>query len=312
MWGPQQIFDPRTQQAQPAPAHPGDRRRRPADRPVAGGRAPRRPRATLDEITDAIMLRLRDMLAEIRGGTPPPLWSPAARRAASRVADEPQRRSSDDRHVAVLGAGSWGTAFAKVLADAGRDVTIWARRAAVADGDPGPAAQPRLPARRCGCRTRVTATADAARGDRRRRAGRARRAVADAARQPRRLGRRASSPTPRWSRLMKGIELGTTKRMSEVIVEAAGVAAGPGGGGHRAQPGRRRSPPSSRPRPSSPCTDIDRAELVQDAITTPLLPPVHQRRRDRLRAGRRGQERDRAGVRHGRPRWASATTPRPR
>ncbi|MGB3770891.1 MAG: NAD(P)H-dependent glycerol-3-phosphate dehydrogenase [Rhodococcus sp. (in: high G+C Gram-positive bacteria)] len=30
--------------------------------------------------------------------------------------------------AAVLGSGSWGTAFAKVLADAGTDVTIWARR----------------------------------------------------------------------------------------------------------------------------------------------------------------------------------------
>ena len=36
-------------------------------------------------------------------------------------------------HVAVLGAGSWGTAFAKILADAGRDVTIWARPQPVAE-----------------------------------------------------------------------------------------------------------------------------------------------------------------------------------
>ena len=36
------------------------------------------------------------------------------------------------RRVAVLGAGSWGTTFAKVLADAGRDVVLWARRAEVA------------------------------------------------------------------------------------------------------------------------------------------------------------------------------------
>ncbi|NLE80845.1 MAG: NAD(P)-dependent glycerol-3-phosphate dehydrogenase [Rhodococcus sp.] len=35
--------------------------------------------------------------------------------------------------AAVLGAGSWGTAFAKVLADAGTDVTMWARRPEVAD-----------------------------------------------------------------------------------------------------------------------------------------------------------------------------------
>ena len=34
--------------------------------------------------------------------------------------------------VAVFGAGSWGTAFSLVLADAGNDVTIWARRDEVA------------------------------------------------------------------------------------------------------------------------------------------------------------------------------------
>lgn len=37
-------------------------------------------------------------------------------------------------HVAVMGAGSWGTAFAMILADAGNRVTLWARRAEVADG----------------------------------------------------------------------------------------------------------------------------------------------------------------------------------
>lgn len=34
--------------------------------------------------------------------------------------------------VAVLGAGSWGTVFAKVLADSGNDVELWARRDSVA------------------------------------------------------------------------------------------------------------------------------------------------------------------------------------
>ena len=34
--------------------------------------------------------------------------------------------------VAVLGSGSWGTAFATVMADAGQDVTLWARREEVA------------------------------------------------------------------------------------------------------------------------------------------------------------------------------------
>ncbi|MET0304125.1 MAG: NAD(P)H-dependent glycerol-3-phosphate dehydrogenase [Microbacteriaceae bacterium] len=32
------------------------------------------------------------------------------------------------RRVAVLGAGSWGTTFAKILADGGADVSLWARR----------------------------------------------------------------------------------------------------------------------------------------------------------------------------------------
>ena len=36
------------------------------------------------------------------------------------------------QRVAVLGAGSWGTTFAKVLADAGRKVQLWARRPDVA------------------------------------------------------------------------------------------------------------------------------------------------------------------------------------
>ena len=40
-------------------------------------------------------------------------------------------RTSTGR-VAVLGAGSWGTAFSVVLADGGNDVTLWARREEVA------------------------------------------------------------------------------------------------------------------------------------------------------------------------------------
>jgi glycerol-3-phosphate dehydrogenase (NAD(P)+) len=35
--------------------------------------------------------------------------------------------------VAVMGAGSWGTAFATICVDAGEDVVLWARRAQVAD-----------------------------------------------------------------------------------------------------------------------------------------------------------------------------------
>lgn len=39
---------------------------------------------------------------------------------------------SAPRRVAIVGAGSWGTTFGKVLADGGAAVTIWARRASIA------------------------------------------------------------------------------------------------------------------------------------------------------------------------------------
>jgi glycerol-3-phosphate dehydrogenase (NAD(P)+) len=45
-------------------------------------------------------------------------------RATARVPVRPR--------VTVLGAGSWGTTFSKVLADGGSDVTVWARRPEVA------------------------------------------------------------------------------------------------------------------------------------------------------------------------------------
>ena len=40
---------------------------------------------------------------------------------------------SESVKAAVFSAGSWGTAFGMVLADAGCEVTIWARRPEVAD-----------------------------------------------------------------------------------------------------------------------------------------------------------------------------------
>ena len=55
-------------------------------------------------------------------------WAPA--RDALWGFVEPHLR--DGARVAVLGAGSWGTTFAKVLADAGCEVRLWARRAEVA------------------------------------------------------------------------------------------------------------------------------------------------------------------------------------
>jgi glycerol-3-phosphate dehydrogenase (NAD(P)+) len=119
--------------------------------------------------------------------------------------------------VSVLGAGSWGTAFSLVLADAGNDVTLWARREEVCETinrrrentDYLPGVE--LPAK-------VTATHDTER------------ALADAEvvvfAVPSQTFR---SNLEQWApyvpssavmvSLMKGVELGTLKRMSEVIGE---------------------------------------------------------------------------------------------
>jgi 1-acyl-sn-glycerol-3-phosphate acyltransferase len=78
MWGPERIFDPRTARVSLRPRIPVTVA---AGEPIDLSRwADAQPtRATLEEMTDTIMLRLRDMLAEIRGGTPPPLWERPAR-----------------------------------------------------------------------------------------------------------------------------------------------------------------------------------------------------------------------------------------
>ncbi len=121
--------------------------------------------------------------------------------------------------VAVFGAGSWGTAFSIVLADAGNDVTIWGRRPEVCDqinsthenADYFPGIE--LP-------ESVSATPDPVK-------------AADGAEfvvftMPSQTFR---SNVSGWElpedavfvSLMKGIELKTTKRMSEVIAEVTGA-----------------------------------------------------------------------------------------
>ncbi|MFC4145558.1 lysophospholipid acyltransferase family protein [Micromonospora mangrovi] len=83
MWGPERMFDPRTNRFDVRPRIPvtvvaGE----PVDLERWRGATP--TRAILEEMTDAIMLRLRDLVGEIRGGTPPPLWErPARTRAES-------------------------------------------------------------------------------------------------------------------------------------------------------------------------------------------------------------------------------------
>ncbi|MGH3264122.1 MAG: 2-dehydropantoate 2-reductase N-terminal domain-containing protein, partial [Trebonia sp.] len=114
----------------------------------------------------------------------------------------------------VLGAGSWGTTFAQVLADAGTAVTLWARRgdvaAAINDGHENPPYLPgvTLPAA-------VTATTDVAAA-----LDGADLVVLSVPAQTLRENLTAWAPLIPGGALlvslMKGIELGSHKRMSEV------------------------------------------------------------------------------------------------
>ncbi|GAA4676671.1 1-acyl-sn-glycerol-3-phosphate acyltransferase [Phytohabitans rumicis] len=76
MWGPQSFFDTRTKKVRVKPRTPiSVAAGPPVDLSRWAGAEP--TKATLDEMTDEIMLRVRDLLAGIRGETPPPLWAPA-------------------------------------------------------------------------------------------------------------------------------------------------------------------------------------------------------------------------------------------
>ncbi|GAB3374317.1 lysophospholipid acyltransferase family protein [Micromonospora halotolerans] len=86
MVGPEKLFDPRTARVGLRPRTPvtvvaGP----PIDLSRWAGATP--TRAILEEMTDTIMLRIRDMVAEIRGGTPPPLWERPARSRTPEVTE---------------------------------------------------------------------------------------------------------------------------------------------------------------------------------------------------------------------------------
>ena len=129
--------------------------------------------------------------------------------------------TTEIQRVAVLGAGSWGTTFAKVLADAGRDVVLWARRpdvaAAITERRCNPeylpgVELPPLEATTTRARPRSTAPTPSCSPSRRRRCG-----------TTSRPGGRCSRPGRTLVSLAKGVELGTLVRMSEVIAEVAEV-----------------------------------------------------------------------------------------
>ncbi|OAA20905.1 glycerol 3-phosphate dehydrogenase (NAD(P)+) [Frankia sp. EI5c] len=125
------------------------------------------------------------------------------------------------RRAAVLTAGSWGTVFAKVLADAGARVTLVARDTEIADSindrhvNPRYLADIRLPDL-----VRATVHPEAALPD----ADLVVLAVPSHALR----GRLAAwaplvAPDAVYVSLMKGMEVGTNCRMSEVIAQVAGV-----------------------------------------------------------------------------------------
>jgi glycerol-3-phosphate dehydrogenase (NAD(P)+) len=123
--------------------------------------------------------------------------------------------------TAVMGAGAWGTALAKLLADAGGEVTLWARRSDVADEinssrlNPGYLPGVQLP-------TGIRATADPAEAL----TGVTTVLLAVPAQTMRTNLERWTGLITRGATLVsaaKGIELGTLMRMSQVIVDVTGV-----------------------------------------------------------------------------------------
>jgi len=123
--------------------------------------------------------------------------------------------------VAVMGAGSWGTAFALVLADAGNEVRMWARRpevgAAISDRHENPEYMPGV---------ELSPAISASHDDTWVLDG-AELVVLAVPSQTLRdnLGQWVPSLPDRAPlvSLMKGVEIGTQMRMSEVIAEVAGV-----------------------------------------------------------------------------------------
>src|SRR5437762_2134815 len=172
--------------------------------------------------------------------------------------------------AAVLGAGSWGTAFAKVLADAGNDVVLWARRPAVAAAvNTDRCNHEYLP--RLRLPDRITATADPAVALRE--ADLVVLAVPSQSLRGNLTGWTGlMKPDATYVSLAKGIELGTSQRMSQVIVEATGVPAdrvvvvtGPNLAAEIA---------AEQPTATVvACADPARAEAVQDAVTTRYFRP---------------------------------------
>ncbi len=124
--------------------------------------------------------------------------------------------------AAVLGAGSWGTAFAATMADAGSDVVMWGRRQEVVDQVNAGMNSTYLPGIHLPGGVRATPDpVEALDG-----ADIVVLAVPSQTLRANLVGWRPLLPQgAAVVSLMKGVELGTTKRMSEVIADVGEVAA---------------------------------------------------------------------------------------
>ncbi len=172
--------------------------------------------------------------------------------------------------VAVMGSGSWGTAFGMVMADAGCEVAMWGRDPAVVDGI---TREHRNEAYHAGIDLPLTmwATKDPAEA-----LHGAEIVVLSVPSQTLRENLAAWAPSLADGSvlvsLMKGIEVGTVKRMSEVIAEVAdvpdarvAVVSGPNLAREIAQ----RQPAAT----TVACTDAVNAQRLQDACTTAYFRP---------------------------------------
>lgn len=173
-------------------------------------------------------------------------------------------------NVAVLGAGSWGTTLAKVFADAGNPVTLWARRGELAETiartrvNPDYLPEITLPGA-------IEATSDPEHA-----LDGAAIVVFAVPSQTMRGNLTTWSPMlPKDATLLsisKGIETGTHMRMSEIIAEVTGAPAGR----VAVLTGPNLSREIAQEQPAATviaCEDENRAKLVQAACATGYLRP---------------------------------------
>lgn len=174
------------------------------------------------------------------------------------------------RRVAVMGSGSWGTAFGMILADAGGDVAMWAREPEVVEDintnhtnsmyHPGIDLPPTMWASEStekvldGAEIVVLAI------------------PSQTLRDNLSLWKSQINPDATLVSLMKGIELGTVMRMSQVIAQVTefpdsqvAVVSGPNLAREIAQ----RQPAAT----TVACADEDRAKALADATTTAYFRP---------------------------------------